>query len=73
MIDQIVHHALGSLLRKLLIVILGSTVISVGRQFDGDIRILIEHQYERVEGVLALRQESNLVEGIEDIVDKHRR
>ena len=40
---EVVHHALGTPLRQSLVVGLGTAVVGMGRQLDGDVGVLVEH------------------------------
>ena len=71
MLNEIVHHTLGTSLAQPLVVLVGASVVGVGRELDGDIGILIEQYDELVEGLSRFRAQRGFVKVVEDVVDEH--
>ena len=69
---QIVHHALRSSLRKIHVVGVTSTIIGVGSQFNGDVRIVGEQFCQSFQGRGRLWRDLCLVKWIKHIAHKHR-
>ena len=72
MSDQVFHYRFCSSLRQSLIVGIIASVVAVRTQLDGDIGVLVEHDYQFVECLGRCVGQCGFVELIEDIVDQHR-
>ena len=72
MLYEVVHHRFGPSLRQPFVIFGRTLVVAVGRQFDGNVRILVEQHHQFVERLGRFRSERSLVEVVEDVVDEHR-
>ena len=71
MLSEIAHHALGAPLRQAQVVVIVAAVVAMGSQFDGDIRIFLEHICQTVQCCRRFGRQVRFVKFIKDIAHQY--